>query len=135
MHRILPERMLDIILLSDIIPIGMKLMQLARHLPHLLHIKGLIDLTEPALAQQAQQLILLDLDPIADPTLRVDLAVLRVLLLVEQFVLFDVHHLLFVQALEDLLVVGLFAGEEVGLGGDGVAPLVGVLLVLFVGLF
>jgi hypothetical protein len=127
--------MLDIIFLGDIIPVGMKLMQLTRHLPHLLHIKCLIDLTEAALAQQAQQLILLDLDPIADPTLRVDLAVLRVLLFVEQFVLFDVHHLLFVQALEDLLVVGLFAREEVGLGGDRVAPLVGVLLVLFVGLF
>ncbi len=53
MDSILSEGVLDIIFFSSAVPVGVELVYLAGGLAHFLNIKGLVDLAEAALAEQA----------------------------------------------------------------------------------
>jgi hypothetical protein len=80
MNSILSQRVFDVVFLGTAVPVGVELMNLTCSLPHFLNIKGLVDLTESSLAEQTQQLIFLDSDPIRHTGFRVDLAILGMFL-------------------------------------------------------
>lgn len=135
MNSILSEGMFDIVFLGAAVPIGMKLMNFTGNFSHLFDIKSLIDLTEASFAKQSKELVLFDFDPVGDSDLRVDFSIFGMFLFEKKFILFYMQHFLLVESFQNFLVVGLFPGQKISLGGDRIFPFFGILLVLFVCFF
>lgn len=63
MDIILPYSMLNVVLLGTVVPVAVEFMQLHCHLTQLLAVEAFVNLTETALPQEAEQLVLSDAWP------------------------------------------------------------------------
>ena len=82
MDGVFPESVFDVVLLGAAVPVGVELVDFAGGLSHFLNIECFVYFTKPPFAQQPEQLVFFNSDPVGHSSVGVDFPVLGVFLLI-----------------------------------------------------
>lgn len=110
-----PYCMLDEILFNFGVPLRTKFMKFNCHFNEIFSIKSFVHFTESTFSQQSEKLIFPNLWPNCCANFGVNFAILRVLFIIQQFILFDMQNFLLLQSFQSLLQMSLFSRQEMHL--------------------